>query len=186
MKAFLVNLLIALSVALCAFNAVQWYREARLHGENQALAADIYKKSGEIQGLQQTIKVNLEEVKRLEGIREVLGTTIKSNRLTLAAVEEERDKFRQDARIQAAKAAQVEQYKEAFEKANDNLKKQNEIIQTQNDRMKQLAEDRNEMVTRYNKLATDYKGMGEDYQKLLGMYTNLVAQVQAANEKNKK
>lgn len=35
MKAFLVNLLIAVSVALCAFNAVQWYREAKLHGEKQ-------------------------------------------------------------------------------------------------------------------------------------------------------
>ena len=186
MKAFLVNLLIAVSIALCAFNAVQWYREAKLHGEKQSLAADIYKKSGEIQNLQQTVKVNLDEIKRLEGIREVLGTTIKSNRLVIAAVEEERDKFRQDARIQAAKAAQVEQYKEAFEKANDGLKKQNEIIQTQNERMKQLAEERNEMVTRYNKLATDYKGIGDDYQKLLGMYTNLVAQVQAANEKAKK
>jgi len=186
MKAFLVNLLIAVSIALCAFNAVQWYREAKLHGEKQSLAADIYKKSGEIQNLQQTVKVNLDEIKRLEGIREVLGTTIKSNRLVIAAVEEERDKFRQDARIQAAKAAQVEQYKEAFEKANDGLKKQNEIIQTQNERMKQLAEERNEMVTRYNKLATDYKGIGDDYQKLLGMYTNLVAQVQAANEKSKK
>ncbi len=186
MKSFLINLLIALSIALCAFNGVQWYREARLHGEKQVLAQDIFRKSGDIQNLQQNIKVNLDEIKRLEGIRETLVTTIKTNRQTLQLVEEERDKFRQDARVQAAKAAQVEQYKEAFDKANEGLKKQNEIIQLQNDKMKQLADERNEMVGRYNKLATDYKALGDDYQKVMGMYTNLVAQVQAANEKGSK
>lgn len=184
MKAFLVNLLIALSVALCAFNGVQWYREAKLHGEKQTLAADIYRKSGEIQNLQQTVKVNLEEIKRLEGIREVLGTTIKSNRLMIAAVEEERDKFRQDARIQAAKAAQVEQYKAAYEKANEGITKANEVIQTQNQSMKTMADERNQFVERYNKLAGDYKTLGDDYMKVLGMYTNLVAEVNAANAKN--
>ena len=39
---------------------------------------------------------------------------------------------------------------------------------------------------RFNKLAVDYKTLGEDYQKVYGMYTNLVAQVQAENEKNLK
>ena len=52
--------------------------------------------------------------------------------------------------------------------------------------MKGLANERNQFVERYNKLAVDYKSLGDDYHKVLGMYTNLVAQVQAANEKNKR
>jgi len=186
MKAFLVNLLLALSLALCGFNAYQWYREAKLHGKLAGLGEEVFKKSGEIQSLQQNVKINLEEIKRLEGIREGLGSTIKSNKVMITQLEEQSEKFRRDAQIQAAKAAQVEQYKVAFEKANENLKKQNEIISGLNDRLKQLAEDRNEAVTRLNKLAEEYKSLGDDYQKVTGLYTNLVAQVQAANEKNKR
>lgn len=126
----------------------------------------MYRECGEIRNLQQTVKVNLDEINRLEEMREVLGTTIKSNRLMIAAVEEERDKFRQDARIpQAAKAAQVDRCKEAFEKANDGLKKQNEIVQPRTSGWSELAEEeRNEMVTRYNKL-NRYKGIGNDYRE---------------------
>jgi hypothetical protein len=50
--------------------------------------------------------------------------------------------------------------------------------------VKQLADERNEAVTRLNKLAGEYNSLGDDYRKVLGMYTNLVADVKAANEKN--
>ncbi len=186
MKAFLVNLLVALSLALCSFNAIQWFREAKLHGRIDALGTEIFHKSTEIQGLQQTVKVNLEEIRRIEGIRENLQTTLKSNRVYTAEVEVERDRFRKDAAFQKAKADQGEQYREAFEKANESIKKQNDTINLQNDKVKALADERNEMVGRFNKLAVDYKTLGEDYQKVYGMYTNLVAQVQAENEKNLK
>lgn len=184
MKSFLTNLLVCLSVALCGFNAYQWYREAKLQGRIEMLGSEIYKKSGDIQNLQQTVQVNQDEIKRLETLREAALSTIKSNKVFLAQVEAERDTFRKDLVIQTAKAAQVEQYKEAFTKANENLRKQNEVIVTQNEKMKQLADERNEIVLRLNKLATEYKSLGEDYTKLMGMYTNLVAQVQAENEKN--
>lgn len=181
MKTFLVNLLIILSVALCGFNAYQWYREAKLHGRINNLGTQIFQKSSEIQNLQQSLKSTQEEIKRLEEMREVYATTIRSNRVVIGQLEVESRKFQEDAQLQAAKVAQLEQYKVAFEAANENLIKQNEIIKTQNDRMVQLAEDRNEMVGRFNKLATDYKSLGDDYHKVLDMYTNLVAQVQAAN-----
>ena len=186
MKAFLINLLVALSIALCGFNAFQWFREAKLHGRVESMGSEIYKKSGEIQSLQQTLKINQDEITRLEGLREAGLAIIRSNKTVLVQVEGERDTFRRDLQIQTAKAAQVEQYKEAFSKANENLKKQNEVIVTQNEKMKQLADERNEIVTRLNKLATEYKSLGEDYTKLMGMYTNLVAQVQAENDKNAK
>jgi chromosome segregation ATPase len=184
MKSFLVNLLVVLSLILCSFNAYQWFREAKLHGQIQTLGGEIFKKSGEIQNLQQTVQIHQEEIKRLENIRENFNTLVKSNRLVISALEEQSEKYRRDAQVQAAKAAQVEQYKTAYEKANEGIVKANEVIQQQNERMKGLAEERNQFVERSNKLTLDYKSLAEDYQKVLGLYTNLVAQVNAANEKN--
>lgn len=183
MKSLLVNLLVVSSLALCAFNAVQWFREARLHGRIENLGQQIFQKSSEIQGLHQSLRISEEEIKRLEHIRDTFGTTLKSNRVVIAQLQEESDKFRRDAQIQAAKAAQGEQYKEAFNKANESLKAQNEIIRNQNTKMKELAEAQNTVVQRFNKLAGEYQSLAGDYQKLMGMYTNLVNQVQAANSK---
>lgn len=182
MKALLINLLVALSVALCGFNAYQWYREAKLHGRVASLGEEIFRESGEVQNLQQSLKISQDENKHLEGLREQALSQIKSNKVIVAQIESERDTFRNDLRIQSAKAAQVEQYKEAFAKANENLRKQNDIITTQNEKMKGLAEERNEIVNRLNKLATEYKSLGEDYTKVMGMYTNLVAQVAGRRE----
>lgn len=184
MKGLLVNLLIVLSLGLCAFNAYQWYREARLRGRMESLGTEIYNRSSEIQSLKQSLSISQDEIKRLEGIRESLGSALQSNRTVIAELRRESAKFKAEAELQAAKAAQLDQYREAFEKANENLKKQNEIIQSQNEKMRELAEDRNEIVTRFNKLAADYKTLGDDYGKLLGLYTNLVAQVRAANQRN--
>lgn len=186
MKAFLVNLLVALSLILCGFNGYQWYQQAKLNGRIETLGNDIYKKSEDIQELKQSLSVNMDEIKRLEGLRENLGAIMKSNKVELARVQEESDKNKRELAVQTAKAAQVEQYKDAFERANTNIRKQNEIIEGLNGRMKQVAEERNDIVTRHNKLATDYKTLVDDYQKVLGMYTNLVAQVEAANKKNTK
>lgn len=186
MKALLVNLLVALSLILCSFNAVQWYREAKLHGRLEDLGSQIYKKSSDIQELHQTVKVHQDEISRLENIRENFNSLVKSNRAVINLLEEQSENFRRDAQVQAAKAAQVEQYKAAYEQANEGVKKANEVITLQNEKMKGLANERNQFVERYNKLAVDYKSLGDDYHKVLGMYTNLVAQVQAANEKNKR
>jgi chromosome segregation ATPase len=182
MKTFLVNLLIVLSLALCAFNAYQWYREARLRDTLRARSEALYQKEVEIQGLRQTLEAHTAEITRLERLRADMAEAMQSNQTLVVALQADVDRFRQDAALQAKKAEQIEeQYREAFEKANANLKAQNEIIQTQNEKLKQIAEDRNSLVGRFNKLAEDYKALGNDYSKVLGLYTNLVAQVQAAN-----
>ena len=186
MKSFLINLLVVLSLALCAFNGIQWYREAKLHGRLESLSGDLYRKSGEIQNLQQNLRLKDDEIKRIEGIREALQGTVKSNKVQLAELDTAADSLRKELEIEKAKAGQIDQYKDAFTKANDNLRRQNEIIQSQNEKMKQLADDRNSMVERFNKLAVDYKSLGDDYSKVLGMYTNLVEQVRTANQKGSK
>lgn len=186
MKAFLVNLLILFSLTLCGFNAYQWYREARLHGRMEALGRDLYQKSSEIQNLQQTLQQNQDEIRRLDSFTENFRGMIRSNRLEITQLVAETNRLGSEYRLATNRLAQADQYREAFDKANENLKKQNEIIQTQNTKMLEIVNDRNEWVGRYNKLATDYKSLGEDYGKVLGMYTNLVAQVQAANAKASK
>jgi hypothetical protein len=104
MKAFLINLLILVAIALSGFNALQWYREARLHGDINRLGDEVYKRSAEIQSLQLNVKANLEEIKRLEGIRENFGQIVKSNRTVVALLEEQSEKFRRDLQIQTAKS----------------------------------------------------------------------------------
>ncbi len=184
MKAFLVNLLVVFSLTLCGFNAYQWYREAKLHGRMEALGRDLFQKSSDIQNLQSTLQQNQDEIRRLDSFTENFRGLIRSNRLEISRLESESEKIRTEHRLATNRLAQADQYREAFEKANENLKKQNEIIQTQNAKMLEIVGDRNEWVGRYNKLATDYKSLGDDYTKVLGLYTNLVAQVQAANAKN--
>jgi septal ring factor EnvC (AmiA/AmiB activator) len=161
MKAVLVNLLIVLSLGLCAFNAVQWHREAKLRGRIEAMASEAQRQSDEIQNLQLSLKVSSEEIQRLEALRDSVGSTLQSNRALIARLEAEADQLRADAQLQAA------------------------IILSQNEKLKQLADERNDIVTRFNKLAADYKSLGDDYAKVLGMYTNLVAEVEAANRRNR-
>jgi hypothetical protein len=182
MKAFLVNLLILLSLALCAFNAYQWYREARLRDTLRLRSEELYQKQVEIQSLRQSLELNTAEITRLEGLREGVAQALQTNEGLIATLRHEADQFRRDAELEASRAESVErQYQDAFAKANANIKAQNEIILSQNEKLKEIAEDRNTLVGRFNKLAEDYKTLGNDYGKVLGLYTNLVAQVQAAN-----
>jgi hypothetical protein len=184
MKGFLVNLLILFSLALCGFNAYQWYREAQFRTQLRQKSDEIYRQTTELQSQRLSLEANAAEITRLEALREGLAVTIRSNRSLVTQLQEESDQFRRDAQSQASRAEQIEkQYKVALDQANLNLKEQNEIIRTQNERLKQVADDRNEIVGRYNKLADDYKTLGADYTRVLGLYTNLVAQVQAANQK---
>ncbi len=184
MKAFLVNLLIVVALGLCAFNAYQWQREARLRAELEQRGSDLFQKSSEIQNLKQSLGVSSDEIKRIEGLRETLASNLKSNLTRVAELDQAAAGLRRDLDGQQKRATVVEQqYKEAFDKANENIRQQNEIIQSQNDKMKELVTERNDVVVRFNKLASDYKTLGEDYAKVRSLYTNLVGQVQAANQK---
>lgn len=184
MKTFLVNLLILLSLALCGFNAYQWYREAQLRARVDTLARELQDKSTALQELQRSFELHTDEIRRLEGIRESLTAALQSNRVQVVQLEQASADLRREAQADATRAGQLEQYREALDKANENLRKQNEIILERNEKLKELAADRNEIVGRFNKLAADYKTLGDDYTKVLGLYTNLVARVKSENERN--
>lgn len=184
MKAFLVSLLIAVCLGLCAFNAVQWHRESKLHGDLRQLGADLRQKSTDIQGLQQTVKIHEDDIRRLDALREALISTNKFLRGEITRHADEAARFRREAQIQEAKANQVEPLRKAFEEANNRVKQANETILSQNDKMRQLGEERNQIATRLNEMHDRYKSLAGEYEKVLGLYTNLVSQVEAANARN--
>jgi chromosome segregation ATPase len=162
MKNFLQSLLIFFALCLCALIAVQWVRETDLRKNVQALTDTIHDKSEAIQNLQVQLHRDEEEIRRLDGLKNDLTATVRSNRLEIANLSKALDK----ANVENEKnLRQVEIYKDAVKTANDSIVKQNEEIKKQNEEMKKLAEDRNEMVKKYNDLAKQYSDLADKWNK---------------------
>ena len=162
MKNFLQNLLIFFALALCALIAFQWVRETDLRKEIKKLDDTVQDKSQAIINLEARLRHDEEEIKRLDGIKNELTATVKSNNLEIARLGKDLEKANID---NERKDKQIEVYKEALNTANQNIKKQNEEMKAQNEEMKKLAEDRNEVVKKFNKLAGDYKDLADRWNK---------------------
>lgn len=153
MKNFLQTLLIFFALCLCGLIAVQWVRETDLRKNVQALTDTVHDKSEAIQNLQFQLRRDEEEIKRLDGIKNELTATVKSNNVEIASLTKSLEK----ANVENERnLRQIENYKEAVKAANDSILKQNEDIKRQNEEMKKLAEDRNAIVKKFNDLAKQY------------------------------
>ncbi|MFM2082234.1 MAG: hypothetical protein RL380_925 [Verrucomicrobiota bacterium] len=163
MKNLLQNLLIGLSVLLCALVAFQWVREAKLHEQNVTLTQEAEAKAGALADAQGQLKREQSETARLDALKAELTDTLKSNRLEVADLKKELEKVR-------AAAKSIEVYKASLDQANESIKKQNESVLKQNEELKKLMAERNELVTKLNKLTADYndlvKKWNEQQQKL--------------------
>jgi chromosome segregation ATPase len=162
MKNFLQNLLIFFALTLCALIAFQWVRETDLRKEIQKLNDTVHDKSQAIIDLEARLRHDEEEIRRLDGIKNELTATVKSNNLEIARLGKDLDKATADNQ---RKDKQIEVYKEALNTANENIKKQNEEMKAQNEEMKKLAEERNDVAQKYNKLAADYKDLAGKWNK---------------------
>ena len=162
MKALLQNLLILFSLALCGLIAFQWVRETELRKTVQSLTDTVHDKMEAIQNLQASVKRDETEIQRLDGLKNQLTQTIKSNDVRISNLTRDLEKATSD--IERAEK-QIEVYKGALQTANDNIKKQNDDIKKQNEEMKQLAEDRNEVVKKFNKMASDYNDLAAKWNK---------------------
>ena len=162
MKNLLQNLLIFFSLCLCALIAFQWVRETRLNKQVQSLTDTVGAKSQAILDLQATVRRDEEEIKRLDGLRNQLTATVKSNQVDIARLSKALEKSEAE---NEKNLRQIEVYKEALQTANDSIKKQNEDIKKQNEEMKTLAEDRNEMVRKFNAMATNYNDLATKWNK---------------------
>ena len=162
MRNFLQSLLILFALCLCALIAVQWVRETDLRKNVQALTDTIHDKAEAMQSLQVQLHRDEEEIRRLDGLKNELTATVKSNRLEVASLTKALDKanFENDKGLK-----QMEVYKEAVKTANDSILKQNEEIKKQNEEMKKLAEDRNELAKKFNKVAADYNELVSKWNK---------------------
>jgi chromosome segregation ATPase len=162
MKNFLQNLLIFFALALCALIAFQWVRETDLRKDIQKLNDTVHDKSQAIIDLEARLRHDEEEIKRLDGLKNELTATVKSNNLEIATLGKDLDK----ANIEnQRKDKQIEVYKEALNTANENIKKQNDEMKAQNEEMKKLAEERNDIVKKFNKMATDYNDLAGKWNK---------------------
>lgn len=173
MRAFLVILLIVVSLGLCGLIAFQWVREVNLRQNVQALTDTVQDKSEAIQTLNGIVKRSEDEIARLETIRKGLTETVKSNYVEIGRLDKELDQALAESERQQK---QIEVYKDALSQANANIQKQNETITEQNEEMKKLAEDRNNFVLKYNKVVEEFNGLVEKWntqqQQLAAAATN--------------
>jgi chromosome segregation ATPase len=162
MQKFLSNLLIFFAISLCALCVFQWVRESRLRSEVAQLQQTVYQKLDAIQRLEGQLKQTKDDVTRLDNLRVELSGIIKTNKEELQNLTKYSEKLEKE--VEAGKA-QITVYKDAVEKANENIKRQNEDIKKQNEDMKQLAADRNATVEKYNKLVEQYNDLVKQFEK---------------------
>src|SRR6185369_934609 len=112
MKAFLQNLLIFFALSLCALISFQWVRETDLRKQVQALTDTVHDKLENIQTLQASVKHAEGEIVRLDGIKNMLTSTVKSNDLQITALVRAVDKATND--VERAER-QIDVYKGALE-----------------------------------------------------------------------
>jgi chromosome segregation ATPase len=157
MKNFLNNLLLFFALCLCGLVAFQWVRETDLRKNLQARADELHDKMENIQSLQGAVRQDETEIKRLDGLKNQLAATVKTNLQEFATLTKGLDK----ANLENEKNQhQLEVYKEALQTANDNIKKQNEEMKQQND----AIEQQNQAIKKQN----------EEMQQLAAKYTELV------------
>jgi len=162
MQKFLSNLLIFFALCLCALCAFQWVRESRLRKEIGDLQHTVYQKLESIQNLESQLKLTKEDVTRLESLKTELSGIIKTNKVEIQNLTKYAEK--QEKEIEAGKA-QIAVYKDAVDKANENIKRQNEDIKKQNEDMKKLTADRNATVEKYNKVVDQYNDLVKQFEK---------------------
>lgn len=163
MRNVLTNLLIAVALGLCALLFYQWVREGHSRQNIQKLTDVIHDRDETIQGLQQTIKRDEAEITRLDGLKNQLTATLKTNRQEILTLTKDLDKANAEVDRQTK---QLDAYKDALERANESIKKQNEDVKNQNEEMKKLADERNEIVTKYNKVVADFNDLANKWNAL--------------------
>src|ERR1022692_4787159 len=99
-----------------------------------------------VQTLQSAVKHDEGEIVRLDGLKNALTQTVKSNdvqiSMLLRAVEKATNEVERAER-------QIDVYKGVLDSANQSIKKQNDDIKAQNEEMAKLAADRNEVVKKF-------------------------------------
>jgi chromosome segregation ATPase len=158
MKNLLQNLLILFALGLCVLLAFQWHREGVLREQLQRSDSTTRTVSETIEALQSDVGRLEAEIARVEGLRKQLSASATAREQELARLTLELQKSDQ-------LAAELESFKAALARANENIKVQNESLED-------LANERNELAERYNQLAEDYNALVNRWNEQQAALTN--------------
>jgi chromosome segregation ATPase len=163
MKNFLQNLLIFFALCLCGLIAFQWVRETEQNRKMQQQADAIHDLSQANTNLTADMRRAKGDIAQLTSLRDELSGILKSNEVQITGlmkqVETNTLEIQRDQQ-------QIDVYKDAFQKANDNIVKQNEAIQSQNERLKKMAEERNTIVQGFNQVAGRFNDLGQEWTRM--------------------
>jgi septal ring factor EnvC (AmiA/AmiB activator) len=160
MRTFLQNLLIFFALCLCGMMVYQWVVETDLRREAQKLTDTVQDKKEAIQNLQANVKHDEGEIQRLDGLKNQLTQTVKTNEAEIATLNKDLTKAT-NSLDRAEKT--VANYKEAVDRANENVKAANENIEAQKAELRKVVDDRNEMVKKLNKLTSDFNDLAKKW-----------------------
>src|SRR5438034_11298034 len=95
---------------------VQWVRETQLRASVQSLTDTVHDKAEAILNLQANVRRDEEETKRLDGLKNQLMQTVKSNNVQIASLTKDLDKANSELERDRK---QIEIYKEALQKRSE-------------------------------------------------------------------
>jgi DNA repair exonuclease SbcCD ATPase subunit len=145
MKSLLQNLLILFAFGLCVLLVVQWHREGVLREQLERSNSTTLSLTETNKTLQSDVRRLQANIARIEGLRQQQSASA-------AAREREVARLTADLTQYEQQAAELESFKTALAKANENIKGQNETL-------KQQTEGRNEIAARFNHLAEEYNAL---------------------------
>ncbi len=180
MKNLLQNLLVVLSLCLCAMCAWQWYVQAQLHVQGDALQQTVLKQAEEIQSNTNRIKSMDSEISglstRVEELIKRLDATIISNK----SLESEVWTLHGTAGVLSN---EIDQYKEIVDKMNAKLESAAEGIKKQNEAIKTIAAERDTAINKANDTMKDRNAIVEKYNALVEKWNKLQTNAPATAEK---
>ncbi len=163
MKNFLQNLLIFFALCLCGLIAFQWVRETDLNARLQKEADVIHDLNQANTNMSADLRRARGDIAQLSALRDELSGMLKSNEVQIATLSEQ---VRTNTLEIQRDQQQIDVYKDALQKANDNVIKQNEAIQTQNEQMRKLAEERNAIVEGFNAVGGKFNELGQEWNRM--------------------
>lgn len=163
-----------LAIALCALAGWQWTRELALRREQ----LDLRDEANQLRQATNELSLQLDRIhdtlKQHETNRAALDIQAAADRAELSRLSNSLARLRSDRDLSTNQAAG---YKEAYDRAVDQIRRQNEAVQAQNEgvaSLRKLADERNDLAQRLNDQTRQLSRLQSDYNKLVADYNKLV------------
>jgi len=169
------TLLMILALGLCGLCTYQWYREVNVRREITAVKQANYDQSVAIEGYTNSINTLDKQISQLDAHVTELRETVKSNNVVIFGLGEDKNRL----------GAQLEQYSNAVEVLQEQMKQANDSIKRQNESLKSLVTERDEYVKRMNDAMKERNDVVTQYNELVKRYEELQATGQPKKKSEK-